>query len=192
MPAKRLLPMLPSPRRGRMLQSVRQALLSTVDGDVIELAAGDGKSLPYYPYDRLSSLTLVDKKLGKQIHSHDFGAIPVTLLSQAPDPLPFDKCSFDHACLFFTLSAIPEPYRTLAELKRILRPGGRVLFLDYTRPYGPSGLMFDSYTLMRRVVSRGAVNPSRNAVNMLEVAGFRINSICQCGGHYIYGEAEKV
>lgn len=172
--------------------AVRRGLLSSVCGDVIELGAGDGKSLPHYPYHNMTSLTLVDKRLSKAVHSHDFGEMPVTLLSRSPDTLPFDKASFDCACLFFAISAMAEPYRALSELRRILRPCARVLFLDYIRPAGPAALLYDGVSLLQRVTSRGTVNRNRNITSMLEVAGFRIVSLSHPGGNYVYGEAEQV
>ena len=172
--------------------TVRRALLSSVFGDVIELGAGDGKSLPYYPYRSMTSLTLVDRRFSKAVHRHEFGETPVTLLTRLPDTLPFDKCTFDCACLFFALSELAEPYRALSELRRILRPGGRVLFLDHTRPSGPASILFNGVNLLQRVTSRGTVNRNRNIPAMLEVAGFHIVNISSPGGMMVFGEAERI
>lgn len=178
--------------REKPLERVRRGLLEQVSGDVIELGAGDGKSLPFYPYGSMNSLTLVDMRFSKLTKSHDFGHLPVTIISQRPDVLPFERHSFDHACLFLALSSMPEPYRALAELRRTLRPGGSVLFIEYLRPRGAAGLLFDSASLVRSVTTRGGVSLSRNVISMLEVAGFRICGLSRCGNLYVYGHAERI
>ena len=177
--------------RENVLQTVRRAMLATVSGDVIELGAGDGKSLPYYPYQNLHSLTLVDLRFSKSAHNFDVQQVPVTFVHRKLDDLPFDKHSFDCACLFFALSSTNEPYRVLAALRRTLRPGARVLFIDYLRPVGPAALLFDSASMLRRVATRGR-SLNRNVSTMLEVSGFRIISAARCGSIFVYGEAELI
>ena len=59
------------PVRENVLQTVRRGMLANVSGDVIELGAGDGKSLPYYPYQNLDSLTLVDARFSRSVHKQD-------------------------------------------------------------------------------------------------------------------------
>ena len=179
------------PVRENVLQTVRRAMLATVSGDVIELGAGDGKSLPYYPYQNLHSLTLVDSRFSKSVHNFNVQQVPVTFVHRKIDDLPFDKHSFDCACLFFALSSTTEPYCVLAALRRILRPGARVLFIDYLRPAGPAALLFDSASLLRRVATRGR-SLSRNVANMLEISGFRVISAARCGSIFVYGEAELI
>ena len=179
------------PVRENVLQTVRRAMLATVSGDVIELGAGDGKSLPYYPYQNLHSLTLVDLRFSKSAHNFDVQQVPVTFVHRKLDDLPFDKHSFDCACLFFALSSTNEPYRVLAALRRTLRPGARVLFIDYLRPGGPAALLFDSASMLRRVATRGR-SLNRNVSTMLEVSGFRIISAARCGSIFVYGEAELI
>ena len=179
------------PVRENVLQTVQRAMLATVSGDVIELGAGDGKSLPYYPYQNLHSLTLVDLRFSKSAHNFDVQQVPVTFVHRKLDDLPFDKHSFDCACLFFALSSTNEPYRVLAALRRTLRPGARVLFIDYLRPVGPAALLFDSASMLRRVATRGR-SLNRNVSTMLEVSGFRIISAARCGSIFVYGEAELI
>ena len=179
------------PVRENVLQTVRRAMLATVSGDVIELGAGDGKSLPYYPYQNLRSLTLVDPRFSKSALNFDVQQVPVTFGHRRIDDLPFDKHSFDCACLFFALSSTTEPYRVLASLRGTLRPGARILFIDYLRPAGPAALLFDSASLLRRVATRGR-SFNRNIINMLEVSGFRIVSAARCGSIFVYGEAELI
>ena len=171
--------------------AARRSLLSSVYGDVIELYARDGRSLPYYPVGQLRSLTLVDRRFSKSIYKKDFGKLPVTLLQRLPETLPFDDCSFDCACLFFALSSTTEPYRVLSELRRTLRPGGRLLFIEYARPSGPAALLFNGINTLQRIVATRSVNRGRNTLTVLEVAGFRVSKVGVLGGRLLYGEAAK-
>jgi len=180
------------PVRENVLQTVRRGMLANVSGDVIELGAGDGKSLPYYPYQNLDSLTLVDARFSRSVHKQDMRQVPVTFVSRRLDDLPFGRHSFDYACLFFVLSATTEPYRVLAALRRTMRPGGRLLFIDYLRPVGPTALLYDGVNLVHRLATRGNSSLSRNVVSILEVSGFRVVSAARCGSMFVYGEAELV
>ena len=77
------------PVRENVLQTVRRAMLATVSGDVIELGAGDGKSLPYYPYQNLRSLTLVDPRFSKSAHNFDVQQVPVTFVHRRIDAVSY-------------------------------------------------------------------------------------------------------
>ena len=179
------------PARDSAIQVVRRGFLATVSGDVIELGAGDGKSLPYYPYQNLHTLTLVDQRFSKAARSFEIPKVPVTFVRRKLDDLPFAGNSFDYACLFFALSSTNEPYRVLAALRHTLRPSGRIFFIDYLRPTGPAALLYDSVSLLHRITTRG-ISLNRYITSMLEVSGFRLLSSERYGNFFVYGEAERI
>ncbi len=178
------------PQKENLLTTIRRAMLAQVSGDVIELGGGDGQSAPFFPLDRVTSLTIVDGRFSPGVREHDFDQVPVNFIVQTKDKLPLDNCSFDFACLFFALSSMKDPYCALCELRRLLRSDGQVQFLDFYRPGGPAGIVFDGANLIRKVATKGSIN--RNIISMLEVSGFQIETVSRCGSIFVCGSAKKI
>jgi SAM-dependent methyltransferase len=119
----------------RGMASLRRGLLAEARGAVLEIGAGTGLNLPHYPAD-LDSLVLAEP--GERIGSHiDLGRGPTGVparLERAPaEELPFDDASFDTVVSTLVLCTVSDPGRAVAEVARVLRPGGRLLFLEHVR-----------------------------------------------------------
>ena len=118
----------------------RQQLLADVAGDVLEIGAGTGLNLPHYPA-HVRKITTVDPNLGMnkrlQQRIEEIG-IEVDRRVISGEELPFADASFDCVVSTMTLCSIPHVQRALAELFRVLRPGGRYLFLEHGISPDPS------------------------------------------------------
>ncbi|MBS1894531.1 MAG: class I SAM-dependent methyltransferase [Actinobacteria bacterium] len=120
-------------RRG--MAARRRGLLAEARGEVLEIGAGTGLNLPHYPPD-LDALVLTEP--GERISSHiDLGRGPAgvpTRLERAPaEELPFEDASFDTVVSTLVLCTVSDPERAVAEVARVLRPDGRLLFLEHVR-----------------------------------------------------------
>jgi ubiquinone/menaquinone biosynthesis C-methylase UbiE len=111
----------------------RQQLLSGAYGDVLEIGAGSGLNLPHYPA-AVRGITTVDpnvgmnKRLRRRIEAIN---IPVDQRVASGEQLPFDAATFDCVVTTMTLCSIPDVPRALAEVFRVLKPGGRYLFMEH-------------------------------------------------------------
>lgn len=117
------------------LRAMRSELLAEARGDVIELGAGTGANLGLYP-ERIASLSLVepDPDMAKRLRLKAADAGVDAELVEAPgEALPFADDSFDTAVATLVLCTVPQPEETLAELARVLRPGGRLLYIEHVR-----------------------------------------------------------
>ena len=117
---------------------VRRELLAEARGAVLEIGAGTGLNLRHYP-DDLDELVLAEP--GERIGGHiDLDRAPAgvpTRLVQAPaEQLPFEDGSFDTVVSTLVLCTVTDPRRAVAEAARVLRPGGRLLFLEHVRADG--------------------------------------------------------
>eukprot|EP00835_Amoeboradix_gromovi_P002972 NODE_182_length_15748_cov_0.173174.p8 type:complete len:262 gc:universal NODE_182_length_15748_cov_0.173174:12451-13236(+) len=138
---------------------LRRALVGNCSGDVLEIGIGTGKNLPYYPFRKMKSLTMVDfstkmlsqveKKLNKTSKSWTYWMNPIPIYKEMVDcqNLPFHDESFDTILSTFTLCSIDDHTKALQEMKRVLKPNGRILFLEHglscTNSPAPNSLKYD-------------------------------------------------
>ncbi|MPY80690.1 MAG: methyltransferase domain-containing protein [Actinophytocola sp.] len=107
---------------------------SQATGDTLEVAIGTGLNLPVYPDEvTLTGIDLSEPMLDiARTRSAELDR-QVTLLQGNAHSLPFDDASFDTVVCTFGLCAIPDEATALAEMQRVLRPGGRLILVDHIR-----------------------------------------------------------
>ena len=116
-----------------LLARHRRDLLASVHGDVLEIGFGTGLNLPYYP-EQVRKITAVDPNVGmhrlaqKRVRR---ARIEVDQRLLSGERLPFEDNRFDCALSTFTLCSIDNVSQALIELHRVLKPGGRFLFLEH-------------------------------------------------------------
>jgi ubiquinone/menaquinone biosynthesis C-methylase UbiE len=103
-------------------------------GDVLELAIGTARNLPYYPADvSLTGVELSPEMLAIGRRRADQLGRRVDLRVGDAQALGFAEESFDTVVCTLGLCTIPDPRRAVAEARRVLRPGGRLLLLEHVR-----------------------------------------------------------
>lgn len=112
----------------------RQAVVPRAAGRVLEVGIGTGLNLAYYDRARVQELVGVDP--AAQMHalarkrSRKLG-LPVELVQVSGEALPLQSASFDCVVCTFTLCSIPDPAAALREMRRVLRPGGKLYFAEH-------------------------------------------------------------
>lgn len=121
------------------LRDNRRALLSRAHGRTLEIGAGTGVNVELYP-DSVTELVLTEpdshmrRQLEKKLAALDRRA---EVVDAGGERLPFPDASVDTAVATLVLCTIPNPEGALAELARVLKPGGRLLFLEHVRSDSP-------------------------------------------------------
>jgi SAM-dependent methyltransferase len=122
------------------LGEMREELLAGAGGRVLELGAGTGVNLDHYSGE-LEELVLVepDPHMAKRLRAR-LAASPrqATVVEAPAERLPLPDASFDTAVATLVLCTVPDPAAALAELRRVLVPGGRLLLIEHVRAEDPS------------------------------------------------------
>lgn len=122
------------------LRDKRRALLREASGDALEIGAGTGLNLDLWP-GSVSRLVLTepDPHMAVQLRKRVGHSSRQVEFAQAPgEQLPFEDASFDTVAMTLVLCTAPDPAAVLREIGRVLRPGGRFLFLEHVRSGDPN------------------------------------------------------
>ena len=157
----------------------RDRLLAGLTGRVIEVGAGNGMNFSHYP-DTLNEVVAVEpdnhlRALADQATAR--AAVPVRVVAGHATALPADDDSFDAAVTSLVLCSFPDVPAALAEIRRVLKPGGQLRFFEHVRSAKPwLGLLEDAITPLWSRVG-GGCHPNRNTAAAIEAAGFGIDQI---------------
>jgi SAM-dependent methyltransferase len=156
----------------------RQELLSGASGRVIEVGAGNGMNFGHYPSTVTEVVALEPEAYlrGRAEEAARRAPVPVTVRDGVAEPLPFDDAAFDVAVASLVLCTVPDPARALAELRRVLTPGGELRFYEHVRSDRPRKARIqqrlDGSGMWPRV--SGSCHCARDTVAAIEAAGFRV------------------
>ena len=120
----------------RAVQKQRQKVIPLATGRVLEIGIGTGLNLPYYDRARVTTIVGVDPALAMHpLAARRIAAagIEVRLVGLSAEKLPLADASFDTVVCTYTLCSIADPVGALREMRRVLVPGGRLLFSEHGR-----------------------------------------------------------
>jgi ubiquinone/menaquinone biosynthesis C-methylase UbiE len=154
----------------------REALVARAQGTVVEVGAGTGENFKHYGEAvRRVLATEPDPTMLRQARKRARAApVPVFLVGAAGERLPFPDASADTAVVTLVLCSVDEQAAALGELRRVLRPGGTVLFLEHVRAADAGLARWQDRLagLWSRVA--GGCQPNRRTGAALEAAGFEL------------------
>ena len=157
----------------------RRELLREASGRVLELGAGTGANLAHYPAVERLTLTEPDAAMRRRLAPRAAEApFPVDLVDAPAEDLPVASGDADTVVSTFVLCSVDDPSRALAEVRRALRGGGRLLFLEHVRAAGRRGRWQDRLTPASRSLCAGC-HPNRDTVAAIRRAGFSVIALRQ-------------
>src|SRR5919204_4113614 len=156
----------------RLFGDGRQWVCAQATGEVLEVAIGTGRNLPYYPQGiRLTGVDFSPAMLQLARHQADRLGRKVDLRLGDAQALELPDASFDTVVCTFSLCAIPDERRAIAEMRRVLRPGGRLLLLDHVVG-SPAWVGAIQWLLERVTIPWGGEHFRRRPLLQVQAAGF--------------------
>lgn len=142
-------------------------LLGGLSGRVADVSAGSGSHFSFYPA-RVAEVVAVEPDpllRDRALRNAWQSSALTTVMDGRVDALPLDTGAFDAAVMYLTLTASDDPDAALSEVRRILRPGGVLRFLEFHYGHGPT-------TALR--ARRAGVRSGRDPLEMISAAGFTV------------------
>jgi len=165
--------------RQERLSAYRRRLLSDAEGRVLEIGVGSGLNLQFYgpATSELLALDPSPELLAMARKAAPAAPFPVAWLEASAEAIPLASHSVDTAVSTWTLCSVPDAARALAEIRRVLKPGGRLLFVEHGRAPDASVRWWqDQLTPLWKHVA-GGCHLNRAAPDLVEAAGFRIERL---------------
>jgi ubiquinone/menaquinone biosynthesis C-methylase UbiE len=157
------------------LRDMRRGLLADAGGAVLEIGAGTGANLAHYN-GNLESLVFAEPEpaMLKRLLAKARDQAPLATILRAPaEDLPFEDASFDTVVSTLVLCGVDDQARSVREIRRVLRPGGRFLFLEHVRSDDPALARFqDRMNWLNRLVVQCDCN--RPTLSTIEASGFTV------------------
>jgi ubiquinone/menaquinone biosynthesis C-methylase UbiE len=160
------------------LGELRQTLLADASGRVLEVGGGTGANLPFYG-PGVESLTITEpepsmlRRLERRVREQS----PDTKVLRAPaEDLPFEDNTFDVAVSTLVLCGVDDQARALGELRRVLRPGGRLIFIEHVRSDEPGLARWqDRLNGLNKFVA--CCDCNRRTLDSIKAEGFEVTDV---------------
>jgi SAM-dependent methyltransferase len=163
------------------MDPMRPETLADARGDVLEIGFGTARNLPHYPaaVDAVWGIDpMPTKGVGPVERRIERASFPVERAAlRADSKLPFDAGRFDCVVTTWTLCSIPDAEAALAEMRRVLKPGGLYLFIEHGRGRDPGTIRWqDRLNPIWRRLTDGC-NINRPIDELVDHAGFELSSV---------------
>jgi ubiquinone/menaquinone biosynthesis C-methylase UbiE len=154
----------------------REALIGRAHGSVLEIGGGTGANLPFYD-ESIAELVITEpeepmaRRLERKLADTRLQARVV----RAPaEELPFEDSSFDFVVSTLVLCTVNDPARALAEIHRVLKPDGRLVFLEHVRSPDPALAHWQDRLEGVQVRIGHGCHPNRATLENIELANFTV------------------
>ncbi len=170
----------------------RQKVVPQAQGIVLEIGIGPGLNLQYYNPDHVTQVIGVDPSrsfLALGADRHASSRVPLKIVEAPAEDLPIADALIDTAVITYTLCSVDDPFAVLREVKRVLKPGGRALFLEHgLSTDAPVAAWQQRINPIWRRLAVGC-NLNRPVTQLFEDTGFRVT---KAEHYYLEGKPKAV
>ena len=180
----------------------REKVVPLVSGAVLEIGMGAGHNLTYYDTQRVSSVVGIDPCRTSwglaQPRAQGLG-VPLDFVEGSAEDMPLEDAQFDSVLMTFSLCTIPNAQAALAEIHRVLKPGGQLVFCEHGQAPDDTVVKWQNRVnpLWRRLL--GGCNLNRPILDWIKGSGFMLQSVDQMylpgtpriAGFNVWGTAQR-
>ncbi len=153
----------------------RAKVVPLAQGRVLEIGIGTGLNMAYYDKARVATITALDPAM--QMHRMarkriERAGLQVELIGLSAEKIPMPDASFDTVLVTYTLCTIPDPVAALQEMRRVLKPGGRLIFCEHGRAPDESVRRWQKRLTPYWKPMAGGCHLDRDVPALLREAGF--------------------
>jgi ubiquinone/menaquinone biosynthesis C-methylase UbiE len=165
--------------RNENLAAYRQRVVPEATGRVLEIGIGSGLNLPLYSPKIVQQVIGLEPspkllEMARRVERH---GLSVDFLEGSAEEIPLENASFDTVVTTWTLCTIPDPDSALRQIRRVLKPGGRLLFVEHGRAPDPKVVWWqDRLTPIWKRIG-GGCHLNRPISSLIEGAGFRLERL---------------
>lgn len=166
------------PMEKLLFRRLRRRAVGYAEGRTLEVGVGTGKNLEYYPPDiHLSAIDFSPGMLGKACRKADrLGISHLELRQMDAEALDYPDGSFQTVISTFVFCTVPHPMKGLTEIRRVLEPGGKAVFLEHMRSRNP---LLNIFLYAANIFTKPILGTSmvRMTQQNIQKAGFEISSV---------------
>jgi ubiquinone/menaquinone biosynthesis C-methylase UbiE len=164
--------------RNKQLVPYRERLIGAAEGRVIEIGIGSGRNLPFYrpPVKEVLALEPAPELIA-MARRNPHPDLPVNFIEGSAEAIPLHDRSVDTVVTSWTLCSIPQAATALAEMRRVLRPGGKLLFVEHGLAADERVRRWQNWLTPPWKRISGGCHLNRPIRTMIEGAGFQIDRL---------------
>jgi ubiquinone/menaquinone biosynthesis C-methylase UbiE len=162
--------------RQRNLVEYRRRVVSAARGRVLEIGIGSGLNIPFYGpgVGQILGVDPSSQLLAMSKRQHGARREKLTLIEARAEAIPLENCTVDTVVMTWTLCSVSHPSEVLNEIRRVLRPGGDLLFVEHGAAPDPGVARWqDRLTPLWKRIS-GGCHLNRDTALLLSSAGFDV------------------
>jgi len=165
-----------APFEKRFLSRWRRETLSFLpeNARILEIGAGTGANFEFYPDSKQAVASEISIRM---LETASKKTNEICLVQADAESLPFAANSFDAAFATLVFCSIPNPENAFMELRRIVKPGGKIVLLEHVRPNGLTGFVFDFLNIFTVALIEDHFN--RQTAKLAECTGLKILEVRQ-------------
>ncbi len=164
----------------KAIREQRELVVPMAKGRILEVGMGSGLNIPYYDPEKVEMVWGLEPSEGmrnKAQSNLEQAAFKVDLIDLPGEEIPLDNNSVDTVLLTFTLCTIPDWQKALEQMRRVLKPGGELVFCEHGRAPDQSVQNWQDRLNPYWNKFAGGCNLNRPIPELIEKAGFKIQHV---------------